>query len=206
MKIIRQIPTIASILIVLCYLTFTALAIINYPLPYSPMTHWLSDLGNVNVSPSGAWFYNLGIILTGMLLLTFYLTIFVWRLEHNKIQNLMVTLTQVFGVIGAASMIMSALYPINVPVPHSFWSAALDIAIGTSFAFSVAALRYYQETPRWILVMGVITWLVDTLFSIFFNNVHILEWVTVVLFLGYILALGFVTRLLSTKYNHTITG
>ena len=111
-------------------------------------------------------------------------------MEHNKIQNLMVTLTQLFGAIGAASMIMSALYPINLPVPHSFWSAALDIAIGTSFIFSVAALRYYPQTPKWVLAMGVIAWFVDTLFSIFFNNVHILEWVTIALFLAYILALG----------------
>jgi hypothetical membrane protein len=199
MKSIRQIPVISSILIVICYLTFTFLARINYPLPYSPMTNWLSDLGNIGVSPSGARFYNAGIIVTGILLLTFYLTIFVWRLEHNKIQNLMVTLTQVFGVVGAASMIMSGLYPINLPAPHSFWSAALDIAIGSSFAFSVAALRYYPNTPRWVLVLGVITWLVDTLFSLFFNNIHILEWVTIALFLAYILALGFVTRLISTR-------
>jgi len=164
------------------------------------MTNWLSDLGNIRLSPSGARFYNAGIIVTGFLLFAFYLTIFVWKLEHNKIQNLMVILTQIFGIIGAASMIMSGLYPINMPVPHSFWSAALDIALGTSFAFSVAALRYYQKIPRWILVMGGITWFVDTLFSLFFNNVHILEWVTIVLFLGYILALGFVTRLISAEH------
>ena len=199
MKVIRQIPTIASVLIVVCYLVFTLLARINYPLPYSPSTNWLSDLGNILVSPSGTQFYNTGIIVTGILLLAFYLTIFVWRMEQNKIQNLMVTLTQLFGVVGAASMIMSALYPINLPVPHSFWSAALDIAIGTSFIFSVAALRYYPQTPRWVLAMGVIAWFVDTVFSLFFNNVQILEWVTIALFLAYILALGFVTRQISTR-------
>jgi hypothetical membrane protein len=198
MSTIRRIPPIASILVVVCYLAFTALAFIKYPLPYSLADNWLSDLGNITRSPGGAQIYNLGMIVTGLLVLIFFLTIYIWKLQSNRIQNAMLLLTQVFGILASFSMIMTAIYPINFPAPHSFWSAALDIALGTSFAFSVAALRYYQKTPRWLLAMGILTVLVDFVFSVFFNGVHILEWLTIGLFLAYIFALGAFTRRISS--------
>jgi hypothetical protein len=101
-------------------------------------------------------------------------------------------------VIGSVSIILSGNYPINLPDLHSFWSAALFVAFGTSFAFSAAALRYHQESPRWLLTMAVLIALADMAFSVFFNGVHILEWVMTLLLVGYILALGGVTRLIST--------
>lgn len=115
MSTIRRMPPIASILVVLCYLAFTTLAILKYPLPYSPVDNWLSDLGNTQLSPYGAQFYNLGIVVTGLLVLVFYLTILEWRLDQNRVQNIMVLLTQFFGVIGSVSMILSGYYPINLP-------------------------------------------------------------------------------------------
>jgi len=184
--------------VVLCYVTFTTLAIVHYPLPFSPLNNWLSDLGNVAASPTGAPFYNAGIIASGILLLIFFLAISEWKLAQNKIQKIMVGLTQGFGAAGAAAMIMSAIYPINIPDPHSFWSAALDIGIGTGFAFSVAALRYHPTVPRWSLALGVLTALTDIAFAVFSNKLFILEWITISLFLVYVIVLGVISKRLMT--------
>ena len=69
---------------VVCYLAFALLAFSRYPLPYSPMSNWLSDLGNANLNPSGALFYNIGIVATGGLLLLFFLGLSEWKMRQNR--------------------------------------------------------------------------------------------------------------------------
>jgi hypothetical membrane protein len=54
------------------YLVFALLAFLKYPDSYGPFTNWLSDLGNPLVNQSGAFFYNLGCILTALVLIAFY--------------------------------------------------------------------------------------------------------------------------------------
>jgi len=73
MKRYQSISFIAGILAVLCYLVFAILAFIRYPLPYSPIRNWLSDLGNVDLNPHGAIYYNIGIISTALLVSVFVL-------------------------------------------------------------------------------------------------------------------------------------
>jgi hypothetical membrane protein len=193
MKHHRPISSISSVLLVLSYVTFTLLALASYPLHFSPMTNWLSDLGSKDLNPSAALFYNVGIMITGLFLAIFFFGFSAVKLERNRVQNLVVLFAQIAGLVGALAMVMSALFPINLPVAHSFWSAALYIAIGTAFAFSVAALRYYQKCPRWILILGILAALTDMVASIFFGTVRILEWVIVALFLCYLLLAGLET-------------
>ena len=193
MKRVQYISFIASILVVLCYLVFAILAFIQYPLPYSPINNWLSDLGNVKLNPHGAIFYNIGIISTALLLILFFLGLSRWKIENKRVQILMVLLTQAFGILGCICMIMSAIFPINFLEVHSFWSASLYIMLSTAFAFSVAALRYHPKVPRWLLVLGLSTTLMVILTS-FLTTVFILEWITVSLFLSYVCLIGVETK------------
>ena len=183
---------------IVCYLAFALLAFSRYPLPYSPMSNWLSDLGNANLNPSGALFYNVGIVVIAVLLLPFFLGLSRWKMENNRIQNLMLFLTQGLGILAALAMILSGLYPINFLALHSFFSTCLDILLGTAFAFSVAALKYHPTCPRWLLIVGALTTLVALLYGIF-HTVFVLEWVTIALFLCYIGLLGAETNRLSSE-------
>ncbi len=197
---------VTSLVAVLCYLTFALLAFAQYPLPYSPMRNWLSDLGNADLNPRGALFYNIGIVATGVLLLLFFLGLAQWKMRNNRIQNLMLRLTQGFGILGTLALVMSGFYPINFSALHSFFSISLYILLGTAFGFSVAAIRYYPTCPRWLLILGALTALADILSGVF-HTVYVLEWVTVALFLCYPVLLGAETnRLLSeTMDRHPTT-
>jgi hypothetical membrane protein len=188
-KWLRQTGSYAGLLALVGYMSLALVAFSFYPGPFAPNRNWLSDLGNADVNPKGAIFYNLGIIFTGLFLLAFFLSFTQVKLKNHKIQNLMVGLTQLFGVLGSLSMVMSALYPINLLEQHRFWSVSLYVLLGSAFAFSVAALRYRFEFPRWVLVLGVITALCDIIWGIF-QEVTLLEWITVGLFLGYVLVLS----------------
>jgi hypothetical membrane protein len=189
---------VTSLLAVLCYLTFAILAFAQYPLPYSPTSNWLSDLGNADLNPRGALFYNIGIVVTGILLLLFFFGLSQWKMENNWRQNLMLRLTQGFGILGALALVMSGLYPINHPALHSFFSISLYILLGTAFFFSVAALRYYPTCPKWLLILGALAALVDILSGVF-HSVYVLEWVTVSLFLCYPVLLGVETNRLVSE-------
>ncbi len=187
---------VTSIVAIVTYLTCALLAFSRYPLPYSPMSNWLSDLGNGDVNPGGALFYNIGIVTTGVLLVLFFLGLPQWRMSKNRIQRLMLFLTQGFGILGAFAMVMTGLYPINHFAFHSFFSTCSNILLGTAFAFSVAALRYHASCPRWLLVLGAVTMLADLLFGIskVVTTIYVLEWVTIALFISYFAALGVWTQ------------
>ena len=193
MQKFRPLSSIASILIVLCYLTFAILAYIQFPLPYSPLTNWLSDLGNVDLNPHGAFLYNIGIISTAVLLVPFFLGLLIWKMQKNKIQNIMLFLTMGFGILGSICMMLSAVFPINFYKTHAFWSTSLYVTLSTAFIFSVAAFRYHQKFPRWLLFLGSLT-AVAVILSIFMMKVYVLEWITVLLFLVYVCLVGVETK------------
>jgi hypothetical membrane protein len=193
MKKYKYISFIGGIVAVLDYLVFAFLAFWHYPLPYSPTTNWLSDLGNPNLNPQGAIFYNIGIISTALFLIVFFLGLSVWKLEDNKVQIIMLRLTQVFGILGAFCMMMSGIYPINLYKIHSFWSSSLYILMSTGFVFSAAALRYHIGVPRWLLILGISTAVMVILTS-FFPTFFVLEWITVLLFLLYVILVGVETK------------
>jgi hypothetical membrane protein len=193
MKRYKSISFYGGILAVLCYVVFALLAFSRYPLPYSPTTNWLSDLGNPNLNPQGAIFYNIGIISTSLFLIVFFLGLYVWKIEDNKVQLIMLRLTQAFGILGAFCMMMSGIYPINLYKIHSFWSTSLFILLSSGFVFSAAMLRYHQGFPRWLLILGVSTAMMVILTSLF-PTVYVLEWITILLFLGYVTLLGIETK------------
>lgn len=126
-------------------------------------------------------------------MLPFFLGISLWAMAGNRIQKAMLFLTQLFGSLGSLAMVLSAFFPINIPGPHSFWSTSLYILTGTAFAFSVAALRYYPKYPRWLLFLGILVAIEDMVWGLILNS-YIFEWLTVALFLIYILLLGIETK------------
>ncbi len=189
----RSISFISSILVVITYLVFTVLSAMQFPTPFSPTRNWLSDFGSSTLNPGGAIYYNIGIVLSGVFVLVFFVGLSAWLMKGNKVQNFMLWLTQIFGSLGAISMVMSAIFPITKEGLHSFWSAALYILLGTGFGFSVAALRYYSRFPRGLLVLGVLVAAVDMVWGVVLN-IYLVEWVTVGLLLVYILLLGIETN------------
>jgi hypothetical membrane protein len=193
MKRYQYISFIAGILAVLCYIAFALLAYSRYPMPYSPKRNWLSDLGNVNLNPHGAILYNIGIISTAFLLMVFFLGLSKWKIENKRVQIIMVFLTQAFGILGSICMMMSAIYPINLLEVHRFWSISLYFMLATAFVFSVAALRYHQRVPRWLLVLGLTTAVMVNLTN-FMPTAYVLEWITVLLFLSYVSLVGVETK------------
>ena len=191
---LRNLCMLFGILLAIAYIAFTVAAFLKYPTHYSPLNNWLSDLGNVVISPDGSRYYNAGIVITGILTAAFFVTLRTLRSKTIKAQAIILTLVQVFGILGSVAMVLSAIYPINTRNLHSIFSALIYINLGTSFGLTVALFRYNSRTPRWILVYGGLTALVDLVVSIFFNQVPVLEWLVVFLFISYCVIVGIETN------------
>lgn len=184
---------LSAILAVSCYVAFGLLAYMRFPSPYSPMNNWLSDLGNVEINPKGALYYNIGIVSTATFLTLFFLGLSSWKIEKKRIQIIMLRLAQIFGMAGAFCMVMSAIFPINVLAIHRIWSIALYFSLATAFVFLAAALRYHPIVPWWLLILGVTTAVLVNL-TIFLPTEYVLEWITVFLFLSYVSLVGILTK------------
>lgn len=189
----RNLSFFASLWVVMVYLICTWRAALSFLADFSPVTNWLSDFGSSSLNPHGAIYYNIGIILTGIGLMIFFLSLRGQAVEERKAAKIMLLLTKLFGSLGAIAMILSAVFPISSSGAHSMWSACLYIFLGTAFAFSVAAFRYQPTFPRWLLALGILVVIDDLIWSLVLN-IYILEWVTIFLFLVYVLLLGIQTR------------
>jgi hypothetical membrane protein len=190
----KQLPSFrswAGLLAVVVYLLFTLLAYLRFPGPFAPAANWLSDLGDVTQNPTGAWLYNLGILLTAGLTLVFFLGFSGWKLEGQRIQNRMALLTQVFGVLGCLAMGLSAIFPIDHLALHRIFSISLYMLLGTAFVFSVAALRYLPGFPKWALGLGLAAAALDLLSS-FLGDRTWMEWIVVGLFLAYLVSVSLI--------------
>jgi len=128
----------AFVIFTVCTLTAVAL----YPTPYNPLYDWLSNLGNVNFNPVGAYFFNGGCILTGIVLVSFFISLKSWY--HD------VTWNKVLVILGQAAGIFTGIALIGVGIFSETHIAEHMLAAGLLFKslfilmiiFNIALFRH----------------------------------------------------------------
>jgi hypothetical protein len=183
------------------YLICAALAFFNYPLAFSPLTNWLSDLGNPIVNPSGAFLYNLGCVLTGLCLVFFTLGLDIWKNGDHKRRTLL-RIAQATGILAALSLIVSALFPLGAQTfLHSISGKAHIFFTGFFLSFSATILLRHPITPKWIAYFGFLAAVVNFIYGAILYSVFIAEWVAIGLFILYVLIIS-----ANTLTQKTIVG
>lgn len=194
MKLKGSIIFIAGIVAIVVYLIFSSIAFLKYPGAYGPLTNWLSDLGNPQASPSGAFFYNLGCILTSLVLIVFYIGLRQWNTGNRKMRILLIT-AQIIGIFSAFSLILAALFPLGPHTStHSFWSSMLTVAIGLFLTFSATALLRHPAFRRWIAYYAFLAALVNFIYAMSEATGHKFfagEWVAIGMFIIYVFLIAF---------------
>lgn len=190
LKIERSITSIAGITAVIVYLIFTLVSLLKYPGAYSPLTNWLSDLGNPLISPSGAIFYRVGCILSSLALILFYVKLATWNTGEKKMRVLL-AIAQGTGIFSAISLIITAVFPIGTfTAIHSFWSMMLYISLGFFLTFSATAL---MKNPSFKKVSGYYAFLaamVNFVFGAILHEIFWAEWISVGMFMVYVLMIA----------------
>jgi len=116
--------------------------------PYSPLNHFVSELGELNVSPL-AWAFNGGLLLGGLGLVVFLVGL------GRQIGGWMGAL---FGLLGFACGISGTLvgvFPMNNLSPHIFWAMNFfNLGLACMVFFSLLALTGHSQLSRWLALPG----------------------------------------------------
>ena len=176
---IRKWPlmTHSGVLVILIYCIFTAVSWILYPEPYGPVTNYLSRLGNFDYSPTGAHFYNLGCILTGLALVRFFLSLRVWYTEQ-KFERFLLLTSQLLGVLSSVALILNGIFSEDQGTPHM--TAASIFFVLNFIVLILISLTLLQHTRffRPIALYGITICLLSLGLEISIGG-PIIEWFTV---------------------------
>ncbi len=120
---------------------------------YSPLNHFISELGKVGVSRL-SWVFNLGLILAGLCMLLESISL------GLMLDNLLGKIALGFGVISALSLAMVGLFPMNHRKPHGYAALAyFRSGLVMVILFSLAILFQKDGTrifSRWLSLAGIL--------------------------------------------------
>jgi hypothetical protein len=197
------VASISGIAAVAVYLIFTSISFLKYPSSYSPLTNWLSDLGNPLANPSGAVFYRLGCTLAGAALVVFYVKLNMWNTRVRRTRALLAT-AQCAGVFSAVSLIVTAVFPLGTSTAiHSVWSMMLYISLGFFLTFSATALMKNPTFRKGFGYYAFATAGVNFAFGAILHEVFWAEWISVGMFMAYVLMVAYNSMVLTRANPQT---
>lgn len=167
------------------YLVFTFISYVFYPKPFSPLTHWLSDLGDPYKNPIGRYFYNSGCMIISFLSIVFYIGLFQWRNKYkSRKASALVLWMQIAGIFSSIALFITANFPLgSYTTIHSIWSFLLYISLAVfELLFGIAVLKF-PEAPKWTAYYGIIAMIINLItLGLTFADFYIGEWITVIMF------------------------
>lgn len=135
-------------LVVFTLFTLTAAAL--YPLHYNPLYDWLSNLGVEKLNHSGAMYFNLGCIITGLILIPFFITLRRWGHVQNW-SKIILVLGIFLGIIASISLIGVGVFPVTNFQMHSI--TAFGVFNTLFFIILLLNLALFKH-PKFINYVG----------------------------------------------------
>ncbi len=151
---------ILGLLAVFVFTIFTFISVLLYPTPYNPLYDWLSNLGNINLNPFGALFFNWGCVMTGLILIPFIASLYRWN-PPKKWSKIFLMMGIILGVFASISLIGVGVFPetrinLHVLAASGVFGSLLFIII-----FLSIALFNHPKFSHLIAYWGVIAVLID---------------------------------------------
>ncbi|MGC9517214.1 MAG: DUF998 domain-containing protein [Methanomicrobiales archaeon] len=183
------------ILTVFIFLIFTLNAVILFPGNYSPLNNYLSDLGNSSYNSTGYLFFNLGCIITGMLLILFFYNLKKYFKPVPPRHKLLI-ISQIVGIYASFSLIMVGVFSEDYGFIHWIWSASFFTSLMiTLILININILKDPQFTNK-IAYYGFFVVIINLCFIIIYllkiwDLTPLFEWITVILSLGWLLLIAY---------------
>ncbi|TFG01079.1 MAG: DUF998 domain-containing protein [Promethearchaeota archaeon] len=182
----HPISVVSGIAAIVIFWSFILFAFALYPGGFNPLENWMSDLGNLVKNPNGAYFFNLGCIISGICLFFFFIGLYEWYIGgiRNKILTI---LTQFAGFISALSLMMIGFSPINYFKSHMFW-ALIFFTVSSFVSFFPSVALYKFKFTRNTAKFGFLVCAFNVFFR-FFVTIPIFEWIAIFLSFSFILVI-----------------
>jgi hypothetical protein len=191
--------TIFGFAVVGLYIAFTAIAIARYPGKVSLLDTYLSMLGNADLSPHGAIFYNQAVILAGLAEVPFFIAIYFFYMRYTSKGLLLTGLLA--GLTNGLAVFMSGVNPLHLTgdvSAHVTWSYIIFFSlIPVLVVFGLAFWRV-KGALKHIGLYGFAVCAIDIIFLATLLSGHIgaglgsiMEWFSVCSYMVWIAFISF---------------
>lgn len=189
------------VILLYCLFTFSSWAL--YPFPYSPMTNYLSRLGDLVYSPLGGNFYNAGCILTGIALVPFFIGLYALYAD-SLVEKILMIVGQVLGLCSAVALTMIGVFSEDTGAPHMLASAVFFELLFAVMILVSLALFFHPGLMKAIALYGLVIAVSDLVFS-FLVGGPLVEWYAVFTALGFVALVSLSTsRTTGMTFRQTI--
>jgi hypothetical membrane protein len=151
---------IIGLLTAFIFTIFTFISVALYPTPYNPLYDWVSNLGNINLNPFGSLFFNLGCIITGLILIPFIISLYQWN--PSKIwSKIFLMIGIILGVFASISLIGVGVFPETNINLHVVAASGVFGSLFIIITFLSIALFNHPKFIHMIAYWGIIAVLID---------------------------------------------
>ncbi|UTB32150.1 MAG: DUF998 domain-containing protein [Methanobacterium sp. ERen5] len=148
-------------LIVFSVLTFISLSF--YPESYSIAFNWLSNLGNVDLNPQGAIYFNMACIVTGIILIQFISQFYRWD-TGNLVERILLAMAIILGIFASVSLIFAGVFPETNIQLHVLASRGVFEALFLSIILMTGAIFNHPKFMVSVALIGVMAVIIDLFF------------------------------------------
>ena len=150
---------------ILAFIIFSGCTLISmlfYPHSFSPLYNWLSNLGNYYLNPAGAIFFNMGCILTGIILIPFSLNLYRWK-PGLRYQRIFLILAIIIGVFASLSLVGVGVFS-QTHEYHVLVASGVFVSIFILITSLSIALFKHPKFMRIVMYWGLFAILSDVIF------------------------------------------
>ena len=158
-----SVSSITGLMAVIVFTVFTFTSLALYPTSYNPLYDWVSNLGNINLNPSGAIFFNLGCILSGIIMIPFFTGLNIWK-PIKKLSKILLIFGMVLGIYASLSLVMVGVFPETHLQQHLIAAAGVFSSLFIIIIFLSLALFNHPKFIRLIAYYGIIPVVIDIIF------------------------------------------
>ncbi len=152
-----------GLLAFIVFTIFTFISLVLYPQPFSVLFDWLSNLGNVNLNPVGAVFFNWGCIITGIILIPFVINFYRWN--QGKIsERILLILTILLGIFASISLIGVGVFPETHIHLHVLAATGVFESLFLIIILMTAATFNHPKFMSVVALIGGIAVIIDLMF------------------------------------------
>jgi hypothetical membrane protein len=179
------VPLLLGLGMTVSFALFAALSATRFPRTYGPWSNnTVSQLGNINLNPRGAYLYLAGCAVSGLLAIAFFISLRDWTPSGSPVQNRVLLLVRILGGAGGVGLFMNAVFPENHYAMHHFWAGLVFNAFAASLILAPFAL-WRQDRSRIPLVIFCALGFCAVIVMFTFSGSHWIEWLPVVMLLAF---------------------
>jgi len=160
-----SLSSITGIMAFFIFIVFTFISVAFYPTPYTPLYDWLSNLGNINFNPVGAAFFNWGCIITGLILIPFFVGLYQWK-PVQKWSKVFLAIGMILGVFASISLMAVGIFPETHIKQHLMAASGVFGSLFIIIILMSVSLFKHHKFMHVVAYWGVVSILIDISFKI----------------------------------------